>query len=83
MEVYCVQVEYVGVYREDDYIAHTLYATLEGAKRGLKQERNDILSKPGWGEDSIIKDEEDEFIAIGNEYYNESCCITINKEKNP
>ena len=80
MEVYCVQVEYEGVYRADDYVAHTLYATLEGAKRGLRQERNEILRKPGWSEDSIIEDEDDHFYATGDEYYNESYLITINKE---
>lgn len=57
MEVFCVTVEYEGVRPSDNYTSFTLWATLEGARRALKQERKDILKKPGWSEDTIEADE--------------------------
>lgn len=80
MEVYCVLIEYSGVYREDDYTVQTLYASLEGAQRGLREKRDEILRKPGWNVDSIVEDEDNRFFAIGDEQYNESCRIIIYKE---
>ena len=79
MEVYCVQVEFKGERPSDNWTAHTLWSTLEGAKRDLKQERDEILSSHSWlnNEDCIDTDEEDHFCAVdGWESYN----IAIIKE---
>lgn len=45
MEVYSVQVEYAGERPGEDWHGHTLWSTLEGARRGLKSERDSILHK--------------------------------------
>lgn len=80
MEVYSVQVEYSGQRPSDDWKGHTLWATLEGAKRGLKGERNGILQEKTWlnNENCIETDEEDHFCVRDDE---ESYEITIIKEK--
>ncbi len=80
MEVFCVTVEYEGVRPSDNYTSFTLWATLEGARRALKQERKDILKKPGWSKDTIEADEDDRFSATIDEYYSESYNVTISKE---
>lgn len=79
MEVYCVQVEFEGERASDDWTAHTLWSTLEGAKRGLKQERDEILSSHSWlnNENCIDTDEEDHFFAFDDQ---ESYNITIYQE---
>ena len=81
MEVYCVQVEYEGIRPSDNYSSHTLWSTIEGARRALKSERDDILNKPGWSVNSIETDEDDHFYAYENGDFYESYEITITKEK--
>ena len=80
MEVYSVQVEYAGERPSDDWHGHTLWSTLEGAKQGLKMERDHILKDKTWlnNENCIETDEEDHFCAGDDD---ESYEITIIKEK--
>lgn len=73
MEVYCVQVKFEGERASDDWTTHTLWTTLEGAKRGLKQARDAILYSHSWlnNENCIDTDEEDHFFAFDDqESYN-------------
>lgn len=80
MEVYSVQVEYAGERPGENWHGHTLWSTLEGARRGLKSERDSILHKKTWlnNENCIEIDEEDHFLAGDDQ---ESYDITISKEK--
>ena len=79
MEVYCVQVEYECERASDNWMNHTLWSTLEGARRGLKQERDEILSCHSWlnNENCIDTDGEDRFFVFDDQ---ESYCVTIYKE---
>lgn len=80
MEVYSVQVEYEGECPSDNWTNYTLWSTLEGAKRGLKQERNNILGSNSWlnNENCIEIDEDNHFYAYDDQ---DSYNITICKEK--
>lgn len=81
MVVYSVDVEYEGIRPSDNYKAHTLWSTIEGARKALKSERDEILRKPGWSENSIETDEDDHFFAYENGDFYESYEITITEEK--
>ena len=80
MEVYSVQVEYTGQRPSEDWKNHTLWSTFEGAKHGLKEERDGILQEKTWlkNENCIETDEEDHFCVSDDD---ESYEITIIKEK--
>lgn len=77
MEVYSVQVAYTGQRPSDDWEGYTLWSTFEGAKRGLKDERDSILKEKTWlnNENCIETDEDDHFYAFdGDESYDITIC---------
>ncbi len=80
MKVFCVQVEHESSRLSENYTNHTLWSTLEGARKALKEERAAILRNPGWSESSIETDEDNRFSAYEEDPYFESYLVTIFEE---
>lgn len=79
MEVYCLNVDYRGMRPSDNWENHTLFASVEGARKQFREERKSALMTLYCREDDIEKDDDDHFFAYNDD--NESFEITIYRER--